>query len=413
MNTEIIKDRVENNRIRAREVLNGMSWPVRKQELWRRTPVDLINPESFHNLPAPEDPPARAGFPEVQEENAGKIIFNGKDLTLSGTDPSRPGFPEIVTEEFLITIPADEMDSFYPGGWADRFSAWNESSSNPFLALTFPANSILEKPLHIHLNALTRDGLSMPKLFFRFETGWQGHLILHFNGREDEKDRELVNTLIRSHIGPNAHVKMTQIQNLGTESRYVEESLYSQETHSSLDFTLLHLGGGTVKTNSIYSLQGTGADLHVHGFSVSGKGQHKDIRIEQKHQAPHTASRAEFDGFAENRGRSIFQGMIRVEHDAPGTDAYLSNKNLILSNGARADAIPGLKILTDDVKCSHGSTTGKLDPAQLFYLQSRGLSGEESRKMLIEGKMGENLKGNPPELTGWIMREGLKHLNRG
>ena len=413
MSIEILKGRVEENRTRAREALNDIGWPVRKDEIWRRTPVELIDPESFRPVPPWEETPSRAQFPEGQGESGGDIIFNGKDLTMQNIDPGMPGIPEIITDESLITIREEEIESFYPGDWADRFSAWNESSPTLFLFLSFRANQTLEKRLHIHLNALSRDSLFMPKIFFRFETGWQGHLILHINGRKDGKDRELVNSLIRCYIGPNAHVKMTQVQNLGTESRYVEEAFYAQETHSSLDFSLLHLGGTTVKTNSLYSLQGSGADLHVHGFSVAGKGQHKDIRIEQRHHAPHTSSRAEFDGYAEDRGRAIFQGMIRVEHDAPGTDAYLSNKNLILSNGARADAIPGLKILTDDVKCSHGSTTGKLDPAQLFYLQSRGLSREESRKMLIEGKMGENLKGNPPELTEWIMREGLKHLNRG
>ncbi len=408
-----VKVKIQTNTEKAREALSRMKWPDKKTEIWRRTPVDLIRPEEFHfhetaleNRPKPNYPPELGKF-------AGQIIYDGNSFHGFNLKTTQPGLPKVFTDESLIAIHPEEFPIFYPGGWQDRFAAWNESEPSHFLYLDFPSGQELAEPLHIYLNSLSRDGLTMPKLFFRFGTGWEGHLVIHFNGRKDREDRELVNAVIRSHICENAHVKMTQIQNLGRESRYIEESRHLLEADSSFDFCLLHLGGETVKANSSCILKGSGSDLHVHGFTISGKGQHKDIRIEQSHEAPHTMSRTDYDAYVEHRGRSVFQGMIRVAHEAPGTDAYLSNKNLILSDGARADAIPGLKILTDDVKCSHGSTTGKLDPAQLFYLQSRGLSLKDARRMLIEGRMDENLTGIAPQLADWVRQEGLEHLNRG
>jgi len=107
------------------------------------------------------------------------------------------------------------------------------------------------------------------------------------------------------------------------------------------------------------------------------------MRTVQYHLQRAGQSRAFFKGAVAGNGRSVYQGLIEVDEAAPGTDAYLTNKNLILNDGARADSIPCLRIKTDDVKCSHGSTTGKLDEEALFYLMSRGLSRDSARKELI------------------------------
>jgi Fe-S cluster assembly protein SufD len=122
------------------------------------------------------------------------------------------------------------------------------------------------------------------------------------------------------------------------------------------------------------------------------------------HRAPHTTSRAFYRGAVRDESHAIYQGLIQVDHEAAGTDAYLTNKNLILSDEARADSIPSLNIKTDDVRCSHGSTTGKLDENQLFYLRTRGYTEAEAKRMLVEGYF-EDLILQTPELVHEELRE--------
>jgi Fe-S cluster assembly protein SufD len=121
-----------------------------------------------------------------------------------------------------------------------------------------------------------------------------------------------------------------------------------------------------------------------------------DIRTVQRHQAPRATSRAYYKGAVAAGGRTVFQGLIEVGTGASGTDAYLTNRNLILGEAARSDSIPTLKIGNNDVKCSHGSTTGKLSADELFYLESRGLSAIDAREMLVVGYF-EDLLAPAPE----------------
>jgi Fe-S cluster assembly protein SufD len=133
-----------------------------------------------------------------------------------------------------------------------------------------------------------------------------------------------------------------------------------------------------------------------------------DIRTVQRHRAPSTTSRAFYKGALKDRSRAIYQGLIEVSPGAAKTDAFLTDRNLILNDGARADSIPSLRIDTNDVKCSHGSTTGKIDEAQVFYLMSRGLARAEAERMLTLGYFEELLASVPEslaeELRGLIER---------
>ena len=121
------------------------------------------------------------------------------------------------------------------------------------------------------------------------------------------------------------------------------------------------------------------------GFSFIEDSQHLDYDTQQNHLAPHTTSDLLFKCALEDKSRSVWQGMIYVAPGAQKTDGYQANRNLLLSRKARADSIPGLEILADDVRCTHGATAGKVDPDQLFYLRSRGLPQKDAERLIVEG----------------------------
>jgi Fe-S cluster assembly protein SufD len=145
------------------------------------------------------------------------------------------------------------------------------------------------------------------------------------------------------------------------------------------------LGGRMMKTNSYFDLNGPGAQAFVHGFMFGDGRQQFHLHTLQRHLADHCTSDLLIKGCLKDRARSIYQGLIQVAEGAQRTDAYQANRNLLLSDTARADSIPGLEILANDVRCTHGATIGSVDPEQLYYLMARGLPRTEAQRLIVEG----------------------------
>ena len=128
-----------------------------------------------------------------------------------------------------------------------------------------------------------------------------------------------------------------------------------------------------------------GSTGRMSGFYFTDHDQHLDHDTQQNHLAPHTTSDLLFKGALLHESRSVWQGMIYVAPGAQKTDGYQANRNLVLSRKARADSIPGLEILADDVRCTHGATVGKIDQDQVFYLRARGIPKKEAERLIVEG----------------------------
>ena len=145
------------------------------------------------------------------------------------------------------------------------------------------------------------------------------------------------------------------------------------------------LGGRMVKTNSYFNLVGPGGQAYVHGFMFGDGRQQFHLHTLQRHLADHCTSDLLIKGCLKDRARSVYQGLIQVAEGAQRTDAYQANRNLVLSDTARADSIPGLEILANDVRCTHGATIGSVDPEQMYYLMARGLPRNQAQRLIVEG----------------------------
>jgi Fe-S cluster assembly protein SufD len=145
------------------------------------------------------------------------------------------------------------------------------------------------------------------------------------------------------------------------------------------------LGGRVTKANAYFDLDGPGARAYVHGFMFGDERQHFHLHTLQRHLQEHGTSDLLIKGCLKDRARSIYQGLIQVSEGAQRTDAYQANRNLLLSDAARADSIPGLEILANDVRCTHGATIGHVDEEQMYYLMARGLPRVEAQRLIVEG----------------------------
>jgi len=158
---------------------------------------------------------------------------------------------------------------------------------------------------------------------------------------------------------------------------------------SALHSLIVALGGRVVKGNIESLLEGPGATSEMLGLIFGHDGQHFDLHTLQEHRAPHTLSDLLYKNAVKDRARSVFSGMIRVHPGAQKTNAFQANRNLILSDGAKADSIPNLEIMANDLRCTHGSATSRLHEEHLFYLMSRGLRRLDAVRMVVEGFFAE------------------------
>jgi Fe-S cluster assembly protein SufD len=186
-------------------------------------------------------------------------------------------------------------------------------------------------------------------------------------------------------VGADARLSYATLQDWGRNVYHYSNQRAEVQRGGELQWMQTLLGSRMEKTNSYFRMVGPGAQVFVHGFMFGEARQHFDLHTLQQHLADHTTSDLLIKSCLKDRARSIYQGLIQVAEGAQRTDAYQANRNLLLSDTARADSIPGLEILANDVRCTHGATIGNVDPEQLHYLMTRGLPRLDAQRLIVEG----------------------------
>ena len=199
----------------------------------------------------------------------------------------------------------------------------------------------------------------------------------------------LVTTVVELVVGQNAHLRYVSAQDLDERALVFGTQRARVGRDASLDWVVLGLGSGTGKVFQNTILEGEGAQGKVTGAYATHGRQHLDFDTTQEHAAPNTTSDLAFRGILNDRSSAVWRGMIKVDPGAQQTDAFQESRNLLVSKRAHADAIPGLEILANDVRCTHAAAIAQIDPDQVFYLRSRGLREDVARRLVIEGFLSE------------------------
>jgi Fe-S cluster assembly protein SufD len=191
--------------------------------------------------------------------------------------------------------------------------------------------------------------------------------------------------IVELHVGQGANLKFVELQSWGDHVWNFTHERAIVEGDGSLDWIFGAVGSHLTKNFSELTLSGQGAEGRMSGFYFADGNQHLDHYTQQNHLAPHTTSDLLYKGALKERSRSVWRGMIYVAPGAQKTDGYQANRNLILSQKARADSIPGLEILADDVRCTHGATVSQLEEEPVYYLMSRGLPRDQAERLVVDG----------------------------
>ncbi len=280
---------------------------------------------------------------------------------------------ELLRERLGSLVPAE-----------DPFVARNEASWRDGVLVHVPAGVTVVDPIKVEL-PLDEDGTAVSwRTLVVLEEGAEAEVWEHSGSANDETDA-LLNSVVELHVGQAATLRYVSTQDISERAWIFSSQRAQVERDGRLDWTALGFGSGRGKVRMETNLAGPGSEARVTGGYASGPGQHLDYDTTQEHAAPNTFSDLAFRGVLAAGSTAVWRGMIRVDPGAQGTDAFQESRNLLLSPEAHADAIPGLEIEADDVRCTHAAAIAQIDRDQLFYLTSRGLDPATAKQVIIEG----------------------------
>ncbi|WP_165226946.1 Fe-S cluster assembly protein SufD [Aquisphaera insulae] len=369
----------------------AFAWPGSRDEEWRRTDIRGLKLDQFSPAATPGDEAAPAldhlwdrlgahyatgilhvNGRAVRQAEAGKLggaVFLDMDRAVREC-------PEILERHFMTSAvkPSDDIFAALHGAY------WSGGT-----LLYVPKGVKVEGPLFSVAGMAGAGNLDLGHTLVVLEEGAEATLV-----RETASDRR--GEAQGLHIGAlevvqaaGSRFRLVNIQNWDDSTWHLSRERAVLGRDASIQWTVGAVGSRLAKVNQEVALAGQGADAQVNGVMFTAGRQHLAYFTRQDHIAPNTTSDLLYKGGLKGRSRVVWRGMIRVEKDAQKTDAYQKDDNLILSDAARADSIPGLEIEANDVRCTHGATAGRVDEEMIFYSQARGIPRDESIRLIVEG----------------------------
>jgi Fe-S cluster assembly protein SufD len=355
--------------------------PVQKDKGWEFTDLSKFDPEGWE--PAADGDldaqPTRA--PAVAAEAAGVLQVGGQAVA-RGTAP----------EGVVVTTLAEAVSSHaelvepHLGSLVtdrDKFAAQNTATWRGGMFVHVPAGVVVDDP--IVATVIQSANAAFPwRSLIVVEAGAQVTVAEQWLSSEADLDGYF-NPVTEIIVGEGASLQYLCVQDLSEQAWILGSQRAQVARDANLHWVGLGLGSGQGKLRMETDINGSGATARVTGAYAGHGRQHIDYDTTQEHAAPHTVSDLAFRGVLRDRATAVWSGMIKVDPGAQRTDAFQESRNLLMNDGAHADAIPGLEIEANDVRCTHAATVARLDESQLFYLQSRGLDRAEAQRLLVGG----------------------------
>jgi len=269
-------------------------------------------------------------------------------------------------------------------GWDEKFAAHNAAAWTHGLLVHVPKGVELEKPLYVRVANSVENGSLFWRLLVIAEEGSRFSLIEEFTSSRPDLPG-YSNAVAEVFVEQAAKFEYVSIQNLSNETWHFATHSARVGRDAELDWVAGGFGSKKGKVWITNDLAGAGAASRVTGAYFADGEQHIDYDTFQRHSAPNATSDFAFKGALRDKATAVWRGMIRVEKDAQKTDGYQESRALMLSPDAHAVPIPGLEILANDVRCTHGATVSRVDRDELFYAMARGLSRPEAERLIIRG----------------------------
>ena len=289
----------------------------------------------------------------------------------------------------------------------DLFAAAHAAFGGDGALLHLAKGDDSSEPHYVDLVAAS-PGVSFPSVWVEMEEGSSASLVVHL--RSTGEGDAIVVPQYAVHLGPNSRLQLTIVQNLGYGDRTIGHARVVADRDASIELFEVGIGGALARLDLTGRLEGDGSAAAVLGAYFGDGSQTIDYRYFMDHIGRNTRSDMFLKGAVEDEAVSVFSGLIRIEETGQKTEAFQTNRNLLLSEGATAQSVPNLEILANDVKCGHASSVGPLDDEQRYYLMSRGLDRERASRLQVRGFFEEVLARIPqrsivPTVRQWVNRK--------
>jgi Fe-S cluster assembly protein SufD len=342
--------------------------PSTAEEAWRFTDLRGFDPDAF-SASGEGAPPAR--MLDIEVSGLATVTESGIEIERA---PDGVRFEPLEDHPLLGELVKP----------TEKFAAHNAALWEHGLLVVVPRGVELEQPLYVRVANSVDDGSLFWRLLVVGEEGSRFSLIEEYASARPDL-RGYSNAVVELFVEQGAKLEYVSIQNLSRETWHFASHHARVGRDAELDWVAGGFGSKKGKIRIQNDLTGPGATSRVTGAYFADGAQHLDYDTFQEHAAPNTESDFAFKGALRETARAVWRGMIRVEPDAQKTNAYQENRNLLLSPEAHADSIPGLEIMANDVRCTHGATLGRVNREELFYLMTRGLSRAEAERLIVRG----------------------------
>jgi Fe-S cluster assembly protein SufD len=366
--------------------LDGVALPTEELEVWRYSPIDELDIGRYQPIAAASDADPAIEHPLVPLERAALVVVRDDrivHLEVNAAGVSITPFSELTDEPDGLGVAVSEPDAF---------TLRNDAFGDSGILVEIAANAAVELPIVV-VHDVTVDGaLAYPRLLVKAATSASATVL--DVALSDDIDA-LILPVVELLAGDNATLRYESVQALGPRVWQVGTTGAHVARDARLTSAAVALGGAYARARLDSKVLGPGAETELLAAYFGSSTQIHDFRTMQDHHAKKTNSDLLFKGVLTNESRSVYSGLIRIRPGASGSAAFQTNRNLVLGEGAHADSVPNLEIEENDVKCSHASAVGPVDPDQRFYLEARGVPSDVAERLIVLGFFDDIIERTP------------------
>ncbi len=400
---------LQEKRSLAREAFNSVPLPRRGLHLWRYTDPSrfLVDRSSVVDTAYAENYDM---VEKIERQHLEEGHLSGLVTDLGGRKINLYGVEKLAEQGVVVTTLSETVRKHkvlvepylyqLVNSGTGKFEAMNGALWNDGIFIYVPRGKSVGKPLHLLREAGRENSAQFPRLLIVVEQGAELTVIDEYGGgsREMEKGLSYSNSAVEIFGMAGSRVRYVNLQRQTAAMNSYLTHRARLERDANMLTIILAFGGLLNKQNFGAILNGQNAESNMYGLTFGSGRQHFDCHTLQHHTAGQTLSNIDHKVVLRDKARSAYTGLIKIEKAARTCEAYQVNRNLLLNKGTRAETIPELEILNEDVRCSHGATIGPIDPMEVFYLSSRGIHYDDAVRMVVGGFVESTLKQVPADL---------------
>ena len=387
------------HRRRALDVYRETPRPDRVAHLWRYTEPALFENSNGRATPAPPPPGTRRDFPDVittalgTESLAAAVYVRDGLVWKTAIDDKVASLGVLVIDLHEAALTRAELVEPYLGSLVGpefgKYEAYVNAAWTGGLLVYVPRGVEVDRPIHI-VTAQPHPGSNRSgRLLVIVDSQASLTLIDEYgDGMAAGETGSHTTNIVELFVADAGRLHYSAIQNWNrnTTSFFTQRARLSAD--ANIDSVFTSVGAGMAKVDAGAVLAGKGSESNMYGLVIGDQKQHFDHHTVHLHESGHTRSDLHFKVALRDEANSVYTGLIRIEEDSDFCEAYQENRNLVLSPGARAESIPELEIMNNEVRCTHGATVGKIDPQEVFYLMSRGIAKDDAIHLIVAGFVG-------------------------